>query len=130
VNPEMKSIVDKLLVKARSGKVNWIAAAELGLGSKHNDFVVSFPNFAVNVYQGEGTAAIGVAVLNDRGQSILHTAADPGQDGYGELSELLDLANRQHLRVDETLRSLREALEAEGTIGLTRPTFDDDDLPF
>jgi hypothetical protein len=131
ISAEFRPIVETLYKKAKANQVNWVVAADLGVGSKQDDFVGSLADYAINVYRNnEGQAAL--SVLNSRGKGVVHFALDASDADFAMVSEMIDLAARQVGGIDDALTVLKRAMAEEGVIGQRNPPrlVDDDDLPF
>jgi len=131
ISAEFRDIVEALYTKAKANQVNWIVAADLGVGGRHDDFVVSLADYAINIYRNnEGQAA--VTVLDSRGNEIVNFSLDSSDSDFDMINEMVDIAARKTSGVDEALVALRRAITQEGAVGKPNPTKfrGDDDLPF
>lgn len=132
ISAEFRPIVEALYAKAKANQVNWIVAADLGVGSQEDDFVVSLADYAINVYSNnEGQAAL--TVLDSRGKQVINFTLDSSDKDFGMINEMIDIAARKVSGVDEALIALRRAITQEGPVGKPNPPRlrdEDDDLPF
>lgn len=116
---DAKEIVDGLLVKTRSGEVQW------KVGESETDFIVNLPEFSVTISHtsfGESSAPeVRLSVFDDRGYKILSFAVDSTmthtQDDYKVMRELFDLARAKALNIVEALKTLKEQIGKPGIIG-------------
>jgi hypothetical protein len=133
---ELQPIVDGLVKKAELGEVNWVPAADLAMGSDTDDVVVSFPDFAVNLYRSmddDGEDLVVFNVLNSKGNRIHGTALRKSDPGYPLLERLMELATRKISGIDEILASLQRAVDQQGVIGrvaVKKTRQRDEELPF
>jgi hypothetical protein len=131
IDAELRPVIQALYLKAKANQVNWVPAADLGVGGREDDFVVALSDYAVNVYrQNDGQAT--VSIMDTRGKIILNVTLDPSDDDFGMINEMIEIAARKLSGVEEALAALRRALSADGPVGNPKPPkiIDDDDLPF
>lgn len=130
---DLRPIVDALARKARSDQVNWVAAADFGVGSAEDDVVVSFPDYSLNLYRSssdEGEPLMVLNVLNSKGRVVYGASVPDDDPDFPLLADMLRTAVRKLSGVDELLKNLRHALEKEGQVGVTGAKRHEDDLPF
>jgi hypothetical protein len=121
---ELRQIVDALFDKARNDQVNWIAAADLDMGGETDDVVVSFPDYAINIFAGADEydrPYITFNIVNSKGKRIHGISLGPSDPDYHLLRELLDIATRKLSGVDHILAELQRRLEQRGVIGTQGP---------
>src|SRR6185295_7850759 len=94
---DIRPLVEALLVKARANEVNWVAAADLDLGSNEDDVVVSLPDYSINIYRGhdeDGDPVIAITILNSGGKRVAGGSTSDGTPDYRILEELLGIATK------------------------------------
>lgn len=96
-----ESLVARLLDKTRAGEIAWRESARPG------EYSVSFPNSSIGIVNDKGHCL--VRVYNEAGLLIDETLVKRNPS-LEQLMDLLHLARRQALRVDETLQELLKEL--------------------
>lgn len=128
---EVLRILHGLLQKAKASKVNWTAGSDMGEPSSQDDYYVVFPNSSINIYRdSEGKPRANV--INGRGQIVFQVVPVANEETF-LLNELLQLAQRQYVKTDETIAEIEAALSTKdmiGEIGKSPPQYSDEDIPF
>jgi hypothetical protein len=132
---DLRPLVLGLLKKARANEVNWVPAADLGIGGDEEDVVVSLPDYSINIFRTEGVDGSGItmSILSAAGRRIAGAEAGEDEPDYTILHELLQSASRKIAGVDVAISKLNQILSQPGVVGLTKktpPDIEDDDLPF
>ena len=96
-----ESLVARLLDKTRAGEIAWRESARPG------EYSVSFPNSSIGIVNDSGRYL--VRLYNESGLLIDETMVKR-QPVLQQMTDLLHLARRQALRVDETLQELLKEL--------------------
>lgn len=132
---EVRQLVDNLLAKSREREVNWVHTSDIGMSVAQGgiDFTVTLPEYSINVWKREGSDEVFMALYDEQGRTIYKFEVEPSQEGYDDMNEIVELARRKALHVDEALKSVSEALSNPGVIGEIKETGEDeaqDEIPF
>jgi hypothetical protein len=111
IPPEASNLIQLLLVKTKDRKVAWTTAEEAGLpSSSGGDFVASWPEYSVNVWEERGDEAISFSILDSNGSVTLHFQVTPLDQDFGTMSALFQMAQRSARHADEAIEYLEKAL--------------------
>ncbi|MCI0489529.1 MAG: hypothetical protein L0229_23310 [Blastocatellia bacterium] len=119
---QVRKILQLLLIKSKTGKVNWLSAADLGVESRsEEDYSVITPDATVNLWKNKNDSRIYGRILNSKGISIFSFDSSDDENDSKLLNSLFDEARTSALKTDETLEGLLDFLEknlkAESVIG-------------
>ena len=95
------SLVERLLAKTKAGEINWRESV------RSDEYTASFPSSSVGIIFENGGYSL--RLYNDAGILINETPVKRAP-ALSQMMELLGLAKRQSLRVDETLQELLKEL--------------------
>ena len=129
--PEEVMRLIRMLARATDdGRVKWRSAFDAGIPepAEEDDFVVSMPEYSINVYQFVNGEEIGFAILGPRGERIYQVSAGPGEDEFNDLQVLFFAAKRKVARIDDILADIDKALEGGQVLGDSDSA--EDDIPF
>ena len=101
VNELTDSLVSRLLEKTRAGELAWRESVRSG------EYTVSFPNSSIGIANEKGRLLL--RVYNEAGMMIDEILIKKPPIIH-QMMDLLHLARRQALRVDETLEQLLKEL--------------------
>ncbi len=96
-----RSLVERLLAKTKAGEISWRESVRPG------EYTASFPSSSVGIVFDN--AGYRLRLYNDAGILIDETPIKR-VPALSQMMELLGLARRQALRVDETLQELLKEL--------------------
>lgn len=106
-------LIRRLLEKTRSNEAEWTEPNDL-LASLYMGFVrLDLARASVSIGRLR-SGAIQFRVYNSEGSAIIDEFASPNQEGYDELTAILDLSLRKSRRIDETLKEIDEFLRSRG----------------
>lgn len=106
IKDEIRSILKSLLERTQAKQVTWTLYE--GSAEDIDDYIASFPNSSVNIFNVDG--AVTANILNSNGRFVAGINSDEsGADG-ALLRALLDSARASANKIDETLEDLRRAL--------------------
>jgi hypothetical protein len=129
---ELQKIIKLLISSTRQDKVNWTTAFDAGLsdGSQADDFVVSMPNYSINVFKYKKGPEYGFSILGQQGETLYHYKVSPEDLEYDDLEALFFSAKKKVAKIDEIINDLQEALQRGKTIGKDKNELNEDDIPF
>jgi hypothetical protein len=120
IHSEVRALVQDLLARTRDGDVNWYPSSDLGLlPSQFDDYAVSLPDYAVNVFRRDDT--LNFNIYDSQAELIYHADAEPGTRDWELLDNLLNDAKFKARRVQDALARIREAIAAPGVVGSRLP---------
>ena len=102
----LEDLAESVLEKTREGKLTWTELSATGYHSNIGPNSITIDQFIGGI--GGGTFAL--RFTNDKGTVIQTIHSSP--ETHAKLKEIYALARRQALRVDETLLTIKRALDS------------------
>ena len=113
ITKEYRELIDKIIERTNEGKIKWETTSDsLKFLCKIGDRTVVVYSYVYNFNPtGMDLNCISFEILDFFGEKIDGIYVDESELDFAKMTDLYDMARRNALRIDQTIRDLLDALE-------------------